>query len=271
MLVLSQAWKAVACDLLAGINNVVCPSSGMRWWWSDLCVSERILGLGAELPDWGIGVVIGSDHIRRRLALPWRESSGMARGVMCRGVISGQCPGSGCRLVLEVFRWTPLLAFLERTIYNFRYSCEKQLFISYELPTKYILLVVSPRNIQSTSAIANLTTETIEQPPLFSLLQGYISTLPSLSSTTARVQQTQPIACDRACHRIQIRHPIADMTFAFLPPPAVPKTPHLARMAFFSTAYLIPLGLFVWACRDPASVALAERRAENRKRWLAGS
>lgn len=40
----------------------------------------------------------------------------------------------------------------------------------------------------------------------------------------------------------------------------------LQYLGFFSAA-MIPMGLWMYAVRDPASVALAQRRAANRVAW----
>lgn len=49
-----------------------------------------------------------------------------------------------------------------------------------------------------------------------------------------------------------------------------PRALNLPRMTFFATAYILPVAWFVYATRDPASVALAQRRAERRAAWVAG-
>ncbi|KIW34551.1 uncharacterized protein PV07_01328 [Cladophialophora immunda] len=47
-------------------------------------------------------------------------------------------------------------------------------------------------------------------------------------------------------------------------PSPVSMSRHNMQFAGFFTAFMIPLGLFMWGVRDPASVAEARKRAE---RW----
>ncbi|EXJ64939.1 hypothetical protein A1O7_01278 [Cladophialophora yegresii CBS 114405] len=48
-------------------------------------------------------------------------------------------------------------------------------------------------------------------------------------------------------------------------PSAVPASTHHFQFAGFLSTFLIPLGVFMYAVRDPASVAEAKRRAERRR------
>ena len=51
-------------------------------------------------------------------------------------------------------------------------------------------------------------------------------------------------------------------------PSLVPASTHHLQFAGFFTTFLIPLGIFMYAVRDPASVAEARKRADRRRVWI---
>ncbi|KAJ9602378.1 hypothetical protein H2200_013233 [Cladophialophora chaetospira] len=51
-------------------------------------------------------------------------------------------------------------------------------------------------------------------------------------------------------------------------PSSIPESTHNLQFAGFFTAFLFPLCGFMYALRDPASVAEAKKRAERRRAWL---
>jgi hypothetical protein len=60
------------------------------------------------------------------------------------------------------------------------------------------------------------------------------------------------------------------MTLLFMSPPKKPATPAPALTAFFATAFLIPLGAWVYMSnlRDPKIAELMKLRSERRKEWM---